>query len=231
MAIIAQMVARNEAHRHLRDVLEHLRPMVDCIVFTDDASEDETPEIAHEYGAYVYHMDEPTFCVHEGRLRQQAWNNLENHAHEGDWVLAIDADEKLYSRRKLPNGLKTLTESPGCDVINVDFVHMWNEKQYRVDKAWKPHGSTRFFKYSTGGSYKNREMACGAEPSYVNTMVQRGRFLRNSGLVMQHLGYVRDEDKKAKYERYMKLDGGDFHALNHIRSIMDPNPVLLDWNI
>jgi hypothetical protein len=53
--------------------------------------------------------------------------------------------------------------------------------------------------------------------------------MMNTGLVMQHLGYVRDEDKKAKYDRYMKIDGGDFHAMNHIQSIMDPDPTLVEW--
>ena len=46
---------------------------------------------------------------------------------------------------------------------------------------------------------------------------------------MQHLGYVRDEDKQAKYERYMRLDGGDFHARAHLESIIDPDPELLPW--
>jgi hypothetical protein len=47
---------------------------------------------------------------------------------------------------------------------------------------------------------------------------------------MQHLGYVDDADKQAKYVRYMTLDGGDFHSKAHIESIIDPNPVLVDWN-
>jgi hypothetical protein len=48
-------------------------------------------------------------------------------------------------------------------------------------------------------------------------------------LIMQHLGYIHDSDKESKYERYSQLDGGKFHNLNHINSIIDPNPVLIDW--
>ena len=54
-------------------------------------------------------------------------------------------------------------------------------------------------------------------------------FWLNSNLVMKHLGYVKDEDKISKHQRYSTLDGGEFHALDHINSIVDPNPVLIDW--
>jgi hypothetical protein len=46
---------------------------------------------------------------------------------------------------------------------------------------------------------------------------------------MQHLGYMRDEDKQAKYERYSTIDRGEFHNINHINSIIDPDPVLIGW--
>ena len=62
-------------------------------------------------------------------------------------------------------------------------------------------------------------------------MIRRGKYYKDSSLVMQHLGYVRDEDKTAKYARYMELDGGDFHQKSHIESIIDPEPTLLDWKI
>lgn len=230
MKIIAQMIGRNEADRHLHDVLSHLKPMVSEIVFTDDASTDSTPEIAAEYGAHVYQMEESLFSKDEGLLRQTAWNNLCNHAMPGDWVLAIDCDEKLYCRQ--PNmDLFSICSTNNWDVVNINFVHMWNETQYRVDKAWKPHGSSRLFRWYPNGKFKDAALACGSEPTYVQALIRRRRFLRTNDLVMQHLGYVRDEDKIAKHERYMKLDGGDFHALKHIESIIDPNPTLVDWNV
>ena len=39
------------------------------------------------------------------------------------------------------------------------------------------------------------------------------------------------EDKKAKFERYSSLDGGEFHQLAHINSIVDENPVLINWGV
>ena len=228
MALIANMVGKNEADRYLEEVLDHLRGVVDEIVFTDDCSTDNTPDIAREYGAQVYSTDETLFTKNEAQLRQTAWHNLEKHAKIGDWILAIDCDEKLWSTSPT-SSVDKLMMQPNYDVLNIRFYHMWNETQYRVDKAWVPGNSSRMFRFFYGGSFGDRRLACGSEPSYVQTLIRRGRYLADTGLVMQHLGYIRDEDKQAKYDRYMALDGGDFHAKTHIESIIDPDPVLKDW--
>ncbi len=228
--LIANMVGRNEEGRFLEEVLDHLQGIVDLIVFTDDCSDDNTAEIASGFGE-VFKTDRPLFTEDEGALRTFSWGNLSKFAQaERDWILAIDCDEKLWSTQ--PNfDMERLMRQDRYDVVNIRFYHMWNESQYRVDKLWAPTDSSRLFRYYYGGSFKDSKLACGSEPTYVNTLIRRGKFLRDSGLIMQHLGYVRDEDKQAKYERYMKLDGGDYHNRAHLESIIDPEPTLLDWKI
>ena len=224
--VIAQMVARNEVDRFLPDVLEHLSKLVDLIVFTDDASDDGTPLIAKGFGCETFESpwDESQFKINEGALRQYAWHNLEKFAQQGDWILAIDADEKLYGRNPLSEVIKT-----NMDVLGIVFYHMWNETHFRVDKAWRPSVSSRLFRYYPNGMFKQRKLACGSEPTYVQELIRMQKVDWNTGLHMQHLGYVKDEDKKAKHERYMLLDGGDFHSRAHIESIMDPKPILFPW--
>ncbi len=227
--VIAQMVGRNESERFLKDVLERLSKQVDEIVFTDDCSDDDTAEIAANY-ANVYKTPKRMFNVHEGRLRKYAWLNLENHAKEGDWIIAIDCDEMLYDIDNIDGlDVKSVLNKSEKDVVNVRFYHMWNQTQYRVDKLWAPTNSSRIFRYLNGGTFFDRELACGSEPTYVLNMLKQNNFWINSGLIMKHLGYVHDEDKKSKYERYSQLDGGKFHNINHINSIVDENPVLIDW--
>lgn len=223
--LIAQMIARNEEGRYLEEVLGDLREKVDEIVFTDDASTDNTPLIAEKYGAHVYRMTFPTFTIDEGKLRQAAWENLDKHAEKDDWILAIDADEKFFPTPDLPKWLA----QDRYHVLGVTFYHMWNEYGYRMDKAWKPTISSRLFRYREGGTFKDRRLACGSEPSYVLSWIRQGRFNPRTRFRMQHLGYMRDEDKQAKYERYMDLDKGDFHSLSHIKSIVDENPVVAEW--
>lgn len=229
MMLIANMVGRNEADRYLQDVLQHLSGIVDLIVFTDDCSDDNTLEMASNY-AQVFQTEEQLFTKDEGKLRTFAWSNLSRFASQGDWILAIDCDEKLWSTQA-DFDMSVLLNQNSYDVINVKFFHMWNEKQYRVDKLWAPNNSSRLFRYFDGGVFNDRKLACGSEPTYVNSLIRRNKYMKNSPLIMQHLGYINDDDKKSKYERYMELDGGDFHQKSHIESIIDPEPTLLDWKI
>lgn len=226
--IISQMVARNEADRFLPEVLDHLSKIVDIMVFTDDCSDDKTLEIAESYPnchAFASAWDEPYWAVNEGEFRNKAWANLEKFAEPGDWILAIDADEKLFS----PEPLMDVANKNDVDILGISFYHMWNATHYRVDKAWKPNVSSRMFKFFPNGHFNLRKLACGSEPTYIQDLIHQGRAWWSAPLRMQHLGYTRDEDKQAKYERYMKLDAGDFHARTHIESILDPNPTLVPW--
>lgn len=223
------MVGRNEASKYLPEVLERLKSQVDEIVFTDDCSDDNTAEIASKY-ANVYKTPKPMFTTHEGRLRRYAWLNLENHATEGDWIIAIDCDEMLYDSSDITKtDIRQILNSSEKDVVNVRFYHMWNGTQYRVDKLWAPNNSSRIFRFMSGAMFRDRALACGSEPTYVLDLINQRNYFVNSNLIMQHLGYIKDEDKQSKYERYSTLDGGEFHALNHINSITDPNPVLINW--
>lgn len=220
------MVGRNESSRFLEEVLHRLSTQVDKIIFTDDCSEDDTAEIAAKY-AEVFKTPKPLFTEHEGQLRAFAWGNLEKFAKLGDWIIAIDCDEKLFHIDSLQIN-EVLSSSP-YDVVNVRFYHMWNETQYRVDKLWAPNNSSRIFRFIEGGGFLNKKLACGSEPTYVRDLISKRNYWLNSKLVMQHLGYVRDEDKVTKHARYANLDGGQFHQLNHINSIIDNDPVLINW--
>lgn len=133
--IIAQMVGRNESSRFLEPVLKRIKSQVDKIVFTDDCSTDNTAEVAAQY-AEVYVNSEPLFSTNEGLLRTTAWKNLEQHASEGDWIIAIDCDEMLYNINDLHNSnVQTVLNQSPFDVVNVRFYHMWNETQYRDRKS------------------------------------------------------------------------------------------------
>jgi glycosyltransferase involved in cell wall biosynthesis len=228
--IVANMVGRNESNSYLDRVLARVATQVDLITFTDDGSTDETPDIALKHGAKVLRCPEPLFTKHEGALRQKSWDFLESQITPNDnwYVLAIDCDEMLYETKFEIHDL--IWEHRDHDVFNIMFYHMWNENQYRTDKAWRPHGSTRLFKYLPNGKFQDRQLACGSEPTYVIRLVRSGALLNDTGLNMKHLSYIKDEDKQAKYKRYAAIDGGAFHANAHIESILDEEPVLREWN-
>lgn len=221
------MIGRNESGRYLDEVLKRLSSQVDKIIFTDDCSDDDTPEIASKY-AEVFTTSQPLFTEHEGKLRAFAWGNLNKFAKEGDWIIAIDCDEKLFSLEE--SEIRDTLNSSEYDVVNVRFYHMWNETHFRVDKLWSPTNSSRIFRYLKDGGFWNKKLACGSEPTYVSEWLKRRNFWIDSGLVMQHLGYIRDEDKQDKYNRYSEIDRGEYHNINHINSIVDTDPVLMSWD-
>lgn len=227
--LIAQMVIKDEADRYLPQVLEAVSKIADRIVITDDGSTDNSVKIAGLYTDLIYELGQSYFEEHEGRLRQVAWDNLCNHASTGDWILCIDADEIIYTENLIAPLDKLLRQSR-YDVLGVKFFHMWNESEFRVDKAWLPNVGSRIFRFKEGGSFADRKLACGSEPSYIQEWIRQRRFLVNTGFEIKHLGYLTDEDKVMKHERYMKLDHGDYHSLNHIKSIIDPSPLLVDWD-
>lgn len=224
--VIANMVARNEEHRYLEQVLTRLVDQVDLITFTDDASTDRTAEIARDLGAAVQQLEVPMFVTNEGAFRQQAWEHLAQHALPDAWVLSIDADEEFYPGE----GYEAWLNQSRWPVLGITFYHMWNDTHYRVDKAWAPVLSSRMFRYLEGGQFRQRRLASGSEPTYVGQLVAARHFAKDTGMRMKHLGYARDEDKQAKFDRYMDLDKGEFHSLNHLKSILDPNPTLREWH-
>jgi glycosyltransferase involved in cell wall biosynthesis/cytochrome c-type biogenesis protein CcmH/NrfG len=81
------MIVRNEAHT-LPACLESLREVVDEIVIVDTGSQDDTPEIARRYGARLFHFPwQDDFAA--------ARNEALRHC-TGEWVLYLDADERLH---------------------------------------------------------------------------------------------------------------------------------------
>lgn len=224
--LIANMIGRNEGERYLPEVLDRLNRFVDLIVFTDDCSEDDTLAIAKNFGAQTQQTSEPMFAHHEGRLRQYAWDYLSQHAVAGrDWVLAIDCDELLYNYEYLHE----YTDQRMFDVVGITFYNMWSEDQYRVDKAWAPDIHPRLFRFMNGGVFKDRVLACGSIPTYVDRFMAVARYNPYTDLKMKHMGYSRPEDRQMKYDRYMRIDGGQYHSRMHLESIADAHPKLQDW--
>lgn len=82
----AAILARDEEH-HIGECLESVAPIADeVVVILDDRSRDRTAEVCRAYGATLH------------RLAFQSYPAQRNHALErcqGEWVLFIDADERI----------------------------------------------------------------------------------------------------------------------------------------
>ena len=86
MKLSACMIVKNEEH-FLPQALESIQPLVDEIIVVDTGSTDKTVQIAEMFGAKVYiHPWQNDFSLHRNQSIGYA---------TGDWVLIIDADEKI----------------------------------------------------------------------------------------------------------------------------------------
>ncbi|RKX21112.1 MAG: glycosyltransferase, partial [Candidatus Zixiibacteriota bacterium] len=86
MTISACMIVKNEEEL-LPGCLDSIRDLVDEIIIVDTGSDDKTMEIARSYGAKIFEQPwEGNFSKHRNYSMEQATS---------DWILIIDADEKL----------------------------------------------------------------------------------------------------------------------------------------
>ncbi|MDQ7062685.1 MAG: glycosyltransferase [candidate division KSB1 bacterium] len=80
------MIVKNE-EKLLPRCLESVKDVADEIIIVDTGSTDRTIEIAHQFGAKVYHHPwQNDFSLHRNQSISYA---------TGDWILQIDADEEL----------------------------------------------------------------------------------------------------------------------------------------
>lgn len=101
-AISGTIITYNEED-HVADCIESLRGVCDDIVVVDSLSTDRTCELAREAGARVVVQE----YLGEGRQR----NITERHARH-DWILALDADERLDE--EMAEAIRTLPlDDPG----------------------------------------------------------------------------------------------------------------------
>lgn len=80
------MIVKNE-RQNLSRCLASAQAYVDEIVVVDTGSEDETPEIARQFGAKLEHFE---WCNDFAAARNYALSKV-----TGDWILVLDADEEL----------------------------------------------------------------------------------------------------------------------------------------
>ncbi len=86
ITVSACLIVRNE-EKALPECLDSIRPIVDEIVVVDTGSTDETVRLAREGGAEVHHFPwNDDFSAARNAALDQA---------RGDWILVIDADERL----------------------------------------------------------------------------------------------------------------------------------------
>lgn len=102
------MIVKNE-EQNLATCLKSVKDVVDEMVVLDTGSTDKTVDIAKEWGAQVYDFQ---WCDDFSKARNEALKYV-----TGDWVLVLDADERLVSTI-VPQIKQAITQE-NCLAINL----------------------------------------------------------------------------------------------------------------
>jgi len=181
ISVSAAMIVRNEA-RFLKQCLESLHQRVDEIIVVDTGSTDATMEIAAQAGA---------------RVLQQAWTedfaaarNTALEAASSDWILSIDADERL----SLPNG--------GVLGGYIDPDAIAAHVRFRPKTGYTRYRETRLFRRDPRIRFAGRIHETPA-PAIRGIAASEGLTIQFTRVEIDHFGY--DGDQSKKHQRNLPL--------------------------
>lgn len=254
MKIWGGALVRNESGRYLSDFCIQMSAICDEVIILDDASTDETPEICKKWGFSVLRSKESLWATNEVRQRKRLFNTLTSLALPGDWIIILDADElfhtvnlagvkcellqakahemwiayRLYDiwqiyKSPFANIKLSTPHRDGLGLITTDstgYAYL-----YRNDPYWQAHNNywPMAYRYTGINNFLWREQGlhCGRFPYNIYQNISPSNFK------IRHMGWATLEDRKIKYDRYIKADPkGDFGILEQYLSILDDNPVL-----
>lgn len=228
MKVVTGVLARNEADRFLRSSIKAWEAFSDRIILLDDASTDNTAEIASEMGCTVLPREGETAWGKEVSARAELWQALIDHSEPGDWLVIMDADQTPA------NNPWTMFQYAG-DAIAFRLFDLWAQDcegilYYRDDGYWKAHEHPRVWAVRhpmnapSEWQWSDRGVHCGHLPLNVPTSRILYTPLEYSIL---HYAYVSPELREAKATQYASVSTQlSLHETAHAGSILDPHPTL-----
>ena len=233
--IHVMMLVRNEQSRLINgvnvfeEVLLNMQQLGDTITILDDNSDDGTVELIKKVipSADVIENNERMWTVDERKVRGQLFDAVKGKANFGDWFVCFDGDELMLGEHipYLKHLLGVL--SPQIDAIGMKLYDMWSDTHYRSDNLWCIHN----FFYPFIIRYIDKEYL------WPDKKLHCGRLPHNSAQAMiptmipvKHMGWADKDERKKKYDRYMKTDPQGVHGIMaQYVSILDDNPSLVEF--
>jgi hypothetical protein len=179
----AALIVRDE-QAHLAACLDRLTEVVDQVVVVDTGSLDDSPAIARACGAELLTME---WTGDFARARNRALD-----AAVGDWILYIDADERLTAGDELH---RVLGGPEGRDAVAGLVL-------FRAATRWTPYREHRLFRNRPDLRFRGR-IHESVVPDIERIVATEGATIIEVPARIDHLGY--DGDMTAKRRRNLPL--------------------------
>lgn len=201
--LLALLPIRDHA-LYLPGFLANVAPHVDGIIALDDGSTDETRAILEHHPEVLEVLRNP--------VDRPSWDEMGNHAqlleaaarHGAEWVLSIDADERLERdfrcrcERVIRRGRWL-----GYTAYALRLRELWDARdRYRVDGIWGQKTVPRLYALRPDHRLDRRELHGSKAPRQARI---EGRY-PIADLNLYHLGMLTPELRDARRKRYELLD-------------------------
>ena len=164
-----------DEERYLDGCLASVAPIVDEIVVVDTGSRDATREIARRHGATLAEFTwQDDFAAARNRAIELATSQ---------WILYIDADERISH-----------VDRPMLEAALADPRHAALWVLLNVHPGFTPYQELRLFRNDPGIRFRG-VIHESIWPS-VRRLMQGGSLIGESGVALEHLGYVGDQQHK-----------------------------------
>ncbi len=201
--LLALTAVRDEAE-HLPGLLDNVAPQVDGIVALDDGSTDASAELLAGHPAVTELIRNPP--------DRPAWDERGNiravveaaARHDPEWVVWIDADERLEHDVRRRAELVIARGRPfGYRAYNLRLRDLWDAPDtYRADGVWGRKRAPRLWRYRDDHEFDERPF----HGVKVPRQDWNGGRIPTAGLELYHLRMIRPEDREERRRRYEQLD-------------------------
>lgn len=179
------MIVKNE-EKYLRGCLESVKNVADEIVIVDTGSTDNTINIANEFNAKVFHFE----WVNDFA----AARNFALEKSTGEWILYLDADERLLPESKeevLKLSAQSNKQAYNCFINNIDNI---NNKSTIMSYV-------RFFPNNP-----NLRFEGSVHEQIISSLNKNNIKIIDSNVRIEHLGYgLSESELKVKAGRNLEL--------------------------
>lgn len=216
--LVTCLLVKNEADRYLHQVLKRCAEFSDDILVLDDGSTDDTIGVAKSFGCIVKQRPKAGAWGNEAPARAELWERGVKCAKDG-WLLICDADQILHGDPR------PLTRTWEANAWAWPLLDLWdNETRFRTDGYWQGYKQARVWMVKPsavprdwGPVWGDRGLHCG----HIPPNFPLAALIAPDSLYWLHYGWLREEDRIAKYHRYKNHSTQlTSQELAHVESIL-----------